>query len=127
VSKHIIADIVSEDPKVLDDQAAILEALTLAAKAANATILRTVSHKFDPQGVTAFILLAESHISIHTWPELNRAAVDIYTCGTHTDPESGLEALLSHLMAKMRDETSHPKGHIKKCHKAPPISSHDVV
>lgn len=100
MSKHIIADIVSEDPKVLDDQAAILEALTLAAKAANATILRTVSHKFDPQGVTAFILLAESHISIHTWPELNRAAVDIYTCGTHTDPESGLEALLSHLMAK---------------------------
>lgn len=100
VSRHIIADITSEDPRVFDDQSQILEALTLAAKAANATILRTASHKFEPQGVTAFLLLSESHISIHTWPELNKAAVDIYTCGAHTDPEAGLNALLAHLMAK---------------------------
>jgi S-adenosylmethionine decarboxylase len=100
VSRHIIADITSEDPRVLDDQAAILEAMTLAAKAANATILRTASHKFEPQGVTAFLLLSESHISVHTWPELNKAAVDIYTCGSHTDPEAGLEVLLEHLRAK---------------------------
>lgn len=100
MSRHIIADITSEDPKVLDDQAAILEAMTLAAKAANATILRTASHKFEPQGVTAFLLLSESHISVHTWPELNKAAVDIYTCGSHTDPAAGLEVLLEHLRAK---------------------------
>lgn len=100
MSRHIIADITSEDPRVLDDQAAILEAMTLAAKAANATILRTASHKFEPQGVTAFLLLSESHISVHTWPELNKAAVDIYTCGSHTDPEAGLEVLLEHLRAK---------------------------
>ena len=100
MSRHIIADITSEDPRVLDDQAAILEAMTLAAKAANATILRTASHKFEPQGVTAFLLLSESHISVHTWPELNKAAVDIYTCGSHTDPVVGLEVLLKHLRAK---------------------------
>lgn len=100
VSRHIIADITSEDPRVFDDQSQILEALTLAAKAANATILRTASHKFEPQGVTAFLLLSESHISIHTWPELNKAAVDIYTCGSHTDPEAGLDALLNHLIAR---------------------------
>jgi S-adenosylmethionine decarboxylase len=100
ISRHIIADITSEDPRLLDDEMQILEALTLAAKSANATILRTASHKFEPQGVTAFLLLSESHISIHTWPESNKAAVDIYTCGTHTDPEAGLRVLLDHLRAK---------------------------
>jgi S-adenosylmethionine decarboxylase len=100
ISRHIIADITSEDPRLLDDQSQILEAMTLAAKAANATILRTASHKFEPQGVTAFLLLSESHISIHTWPELNKAAVDIYTCGSHTDPNAGLEAMLEHLRAR---------------------------
>jgi S-adenosylmethionine decarboxylase len=100
ISRHIIADITSEDPRLLDDEMQILEAMTLAAKAANATILRTASHKFEPQGVTAFLLLSESHISIHTWPELNKAAVDIYTCGAHTSPEVGLQALLEHLVAK---------------------------
>lgn len=100
VSRHIISDIASEDPKFFDDEVLILEALMLAAKAARATILHTASHKFEPQGVTAFLLLSESHISIHTWPELNKAAVDIYTCGSHTDPDAGLDALLSHLSAR---------------------------
>jgi S-adenosylmethionine decarboxylase len=100
VSRHIIADITSEDPKVLDDQEMILEALTLAAKAANANILKIAAHKFEPQGVTAFLLLSESHVSIHTWPELNKAAVDIYTCGSHTDPDAGLNALLEHLRSR---------------------------
>lgn len=99
VSRHIIADITSEDPKVFDDQSQILEALTLAAKAANATILRTASHKFEPQGVTAFLLLSESHISIHTWPECNAAAVDIFTCGGYTDPEAALDVILLKLRA----------------------------
>ena len=100
MSRHIIADITSEDPKVLDDQEMILEALTLAAKAANANILKIAAHKFEPQGVTAFLLLSESHVSIHTWPELSKAAVDIYTRGFHTDPDAGLHALLEHLRSR---------------------------
>jgi S-adenosylmethionine decarboxylase proenzyme len=44
-------------------------------------VIQTISKKFDPQGVTVVCLLAESHISIHTWPEEGRAAVDVYTCG----------------------------------------------
>ena len=100
VSRHIIADITADDPASLDDFPLILEALTLGAKAAHATILHTAYHKFEPQGVTAFLLLSESHISIHTWPELNRAALDIYTCGAHTDPDAGLDTLLAHLGAR---------------------------
>lgn len=99
VSRHIIADIEAEDPSVFDDAALIMEALTLGAKAANATILKTAFHRFNPQGVTAFLLLSESHISIHTWPELNKAAIDIYTCGAHTDPDAGLNVILNMIKA----------------------------
>lgn len=99
ISRHIIADIESIDPFLFDDAELILEALTLAAKEANATILKTAYHRFSPHGVTAFLLLSESHISIHTWPELNKAALDIYTCGDHTDPDAGLELILSKLKA----------------------------
>jgi S-adenosylmethionine decarboxylase len=100
VSRHIIADITSEDPFLFDDTELILETLTLAAKEANATILKTAFHRFTPHGITAFLLLSESHISIHTWPELNKAAVDLYTCGDHTDPEAGLQMILTMLKAR---------------------------
>lgn len=100
VSRHIIADITSEDPFLFDDAELILETLTLAAKEARATILKTAYHRFTPHGVTAFLLLSESHISIHTWPELNKAALDIYTCGDHTDPDAGLTLILKNLKAK---------------------------
>lgn len=100
ISRHIIADITSEDPFLFDDAELILEALTIAAKEARATIMKTAYHKFVPHGITAFLLLSESHISIHTWPELNKAAVDIYTCGDHTDPDAGLEVILERLKSR---------------------------
>lgn len=57
-----------------------------AAKAARATIMESAFHRFEPQGVSGTVILAESHISIHTWPEKGYAAMDFYTCGDHTDP-----------------------------------------
>jgi len=59
-----------------------------AAKAARATIMESAFHRFEPQGVSGTVILAESHISIHTWPEKGYAAMDFYTCGDHTDPGS---------------------------------------
>ena len=53
------------------------------------TLLDISSHKFQPHGVTAVALLAESHISIHTWPENGMAVCDVFTCGEHTNPRSG--------------------------------------
>jgi len=58
------------------------------------------SHKFEPQGVTVVAMLAESHISIHTWPEKGMAVCDVFTCGDHTTPESGVEYLQMVLEAK---------------------------
>ena len=52
-----------------------------AAEAAGATIVTATFHRFAPQGVSGVVVIAESHLSIHTWPEYGYAAVDFYTCG----------------------------------------------
>ena len=62
--------------------------------------MNLISNKFEPQGVTAIALLAESHISIHTWPESNYSAVDIFTCGQNMMPELASQYLIDSLMAK---------------------------
>jgi S-adenosylmethionine decarboxylase len=57
-----------------------------AAKVANAEILKVAFHRFQPHGVSGVVVIAESHMSIHTWPESGYAAVDFYTCGDRADP-----------------------------------------
>lgn len=84
---HWIADLCDCNSELLNDSAFISKALAGAVEYANATLLEEVKYEFTPQGVTAVCLLAESHISIHTWPEKGYAAVDIFTCGDHTAPE----------------------------------------
>ena len=82
--------------EALNDEARIVHACLSAAHAADATTLNFQSHKFEPHGVTCLVLLSESHLSIHTWPEKGSAAVDIFTCGD-TRPQQGLRKLLDEL------------------------------
>jgi S-adenosylmethionine decarboxylase len=84
-------------PEVLDDRAHIERAISEAVDHANATLLHQVSRRFVPQGVTALALLAESHISIHTWPELGYAAADIFTCGDKAMPQKAADYLVKAL------------------------------
>lgn len=93
VGRHCIFELQEGNPILLNDENFIKNALISAAEAAGSTLLQVVTHKFDPQGVTGFALLAESHISIHTWPEHCFAAIDSYTCGEHTNPESACRSL----------------------------------
>ena len=72
---------------LLDDEDHIRAVLIGGAEVAGSELLNISSAKFDPQGVTAVALLAESHISIHTWPELGMAVCDVFTCGDHTSPQ----------------------------------------
>lgn len=94
IGSHCVLEIYDSPRALLDDPKAVLEALRAAAKAANATLLQTTSHRFEPHGVTALALLAESHISVHTWPERGYAACDVFTCGAETLPESACMALV---------------------------------
>ena len=68
-------------------------------KECKSTLLNLAAHKFDPQGVTSIAMLAESHISIHTWPEKGMAVCDIFTCGNDATPEVGVEFMKEQLKA----------------------------
>jgi len=83
---HIVCELSGCDPTALSDVDGVHAMMVAAARAANATILESSFHRFEPQGVSGTVILAESHLSIHTWPEKKYAAMDFYTCGDHTDP-----------------------------------------
>ena len=86
IGYHLIADLRTEDAEEnakLSDLIFMQDLLVKAAKAAGATSLKVEGHKFGKeQGITVFVMLAESHISIHSWPEYGYAALDIFMCGT---------------------------------------------
>ena len=100
LGKHLLLELYRCDSEKLNDESFLRCTLNKAAKFANATVLNLISNKFEPQGVTAIALLAESHISIHTWPESNYSAVDIFTCGQNMMPELASKYLIEALMAE---------------------------
>ena len=99
-SKHLLLELYRCDCEKLNDESFLRCILNRASKLANATVLNLISNKFEPQGVTAIALLAESHISIHTWPESNYSAVDIFTCGQKMSPEVASQYLICALKAE---------------------------
>ncbi len=99
VGKHCILELYECDSPKLNDEAFIRTIITIASKVSGANLLNLITHKFAPQGVTALALLAESHISVHTWPESRYAAIDVFTCGDHTMPERACELLRKELQA----------------------------
>lgn len=101
VGRHLVAEFYGCDTEKLNTEAVIKQAMFDAAQAVKATIVGSVFHRFDPQGVSGTIVISESHLSIHTWPENGYAAVDIYTCGG-LDPWSGIDDLGIQLGAKSR-------------------------
>ena len=79
--------------KIIENSKEIEKILIGATKAAENTPLKITIHKFHPQGITGVILLAESHIALHSWPEFNYLAIDIFTCGDKAKPYKALNYL----------------------------------
>tara|TARA_B100001996_G_scaffold58447_1_gene41524 strand:+ start:19 stop:486 length:468 start_codon:yes stop_codon:yes gene_type:complete len=100
IGRHCILELYHCDHAKLNDEAFIRTSITSSAKIAGATLINLVTHSFKPQGVTGLALLAESHISIHTWPEIGYAAIDVFTCGDHTMPEKACKSLSKDFLAK---------------------------
>ncbi len=98
IGRHLIAEYYECSSHVLNDTEIVRRAMLDAAHAVGATVLGDVFHHFDPQGVSGTVVIAESHLSIHTWPENGYVAVDIYTCGG-LDPRKGFELLAERLQA----------------------------
>lgn len=110
VGMHCILELHGCRTELLDNETFLRRALTEASRHGMSTLLKLGSHKFDPQGVTAFALLAESHLSIHTWPESGYAAVDAFTCGDTANPRKACEYLVEALEATAHSLTVLPRG-----------------
>lgn len=100
IGRHLIADL--RDAQRLTDVTHVEACLIAAAAATGATLLEVRLHSFGPgQGVTGVAMLAESHISIHTWPEHGTACVDIFLCAKTQDLQAGLDAIVALLNAEV--------------------------
>ena len=86
LGRHILAEYYSCDISALDNITFLENCMRHAVEASGATIIDTKFHQFSPYGVSGVIVIAESHMAIHTWPEYGYAAIDFFTCGDRVDP-----------------------------------------
>lgn len=98
--KHILAEYFECECTYLDSEPAIRNLMREAASRTGATIVGDIFHHFSPQGVTGVVVIAESHLAIHTWPEFQYASVDLFTCGTTVDPWIGFDYIRETLQSK---------------------------
>ncbi len=104
LGSHLLCEYYECDAVKIDNIDIISEALINAAKMCGVTILEKSFHKFSPQGVSGVVVIAESHISIHTWPEYNYAAVDFFTCSKICDTELIID-YLKHVFGSKKHES----------------------
>jgi S-adenosylmethionine decarboxylase len=107
---HCILELYGCSPDLLNDVLFVREAVEEASQQGLSTLLELTSHQFYPQGVTAVGLLAESHLSVHTWPECGYAAVDIFTCGEDARPRRACEYLIKRFAAREHSLLTLPRG-----------------
>lgn len=107
---HIVAELSLCDPEILTDLEQVRSAMVQAAEVAKAEVREVVFHRFIPHGVSGVVVISESHLSIHTWPEIGYAAVDIYTCGSHTSPMTALQYLSEKFHCRRMTTTTIDRG-----------------
>lgn len=91
-----------------------------AARIAEATIVDSVFHHFNPYGVSGAVIISESHLAIHTWPEYGYAAVDVFTCGDKINPWKAFDYLEKVFEADRSESTEIPRGMTEKIRKFSP-------
>jgi len=110
LGKHLLLELKECNPQLLNDLDYIRNSLLRAAEDLGVHVVGESFHQFSPQGVTGILSIAESHISIHTWPEYGYAAADIFTCGSSFQPLQAAEILIEQLESKDQDITEIPRG-----------------
>lgn len=86
LGRHILAELFGCNPESLNDLKKVEKAMVSAAVKAGAEVREVAFHKFSPQGISGVVVISESHLAVHTWPEYGYAAVDVFTCGDRVDP-----------------------------------------
>ena len=97
---HLLVELRDCNPEILKDLNKVKGAMVSAAKEAKATIIDVSFHEFNPFGISGMVVIAESHLSVHTWPEYSYAAVDIFTCGDVIKPEVAAQFLIKRFESK---------------------------
>ncbi len=110
LGRHILLELYDCDHDILNDSERVEQIMKDAARAAKATIVKSVFHFFNPHGVSGVVVIAESHLAIHTWPEYGYAAVDLFTCGDEIDPWIAHHYVAEHLKAKTKTSLEMQRG-----------------
>ena len=100
LGRHLLIELFDCDSDAINNLEAVKGALVEAAKRAHATIVDVVFHEFNPFGISGVVVIAESHLAIHTWPEYRYAAVDIFSCGDILQPEIAANYLVEQFGAE---------------------------
>jgi S-adenosylmethionine decarboxylase len=107
---HLLIEFTVCNRQKIDNIDYLEKVMTQAAEVAGATVLKTAFQDFNPQGVSGVVVIAESHLTIHSWPEYGYAAIDIFTCGTKVDPWKAAEFLKHELEAGDMQVQHFPRG-----------------
>jgi S-adenosylmethionine decarboxylase len=110
LGRHLLVELNDCNREVLNDLDLLRDAMLTAAIRSGAVVLGDSFHRFSPQGVSGVVVIAESHLSVHTWPEYGYAAVDVFTCGTTVNPRTAAEVLIERLGAKNHSITEIQRG-----------------
>lgn len=94
LGRHWLIELYDCDPRALGRESLVEDVLCEAAHRAGATVVCSTFHQFAPQGVSGVVVIQESHLTIHTWPEYGYAALDLFTCGGSVRPEQAVAFLL---------------------------------
>ncbi len=100
LGRQLLIELIDCDPKLIDDVVYVEQSMEKAAEKAGATIINSTFHYFSPFGVSGVVVIQESHLAIHTWPEYGFAALDIFTCGNTIDPWAAYHLLKSSFSAQ---------------------------
>ena len=100
LGKHLVLELQDCNREVINDLKLLREILIKAAREAGATVLGESFHRFEPHGVSGVVIIAESYLSIHTWPEHCYVAADLFTCGDSCNPRDAAQLLIRELECK---------------------------
>ena len=99
LGRHVLLELFDCDADAINNIEIVKASMVEAARRAQATIVDAVFHEFNPFGISGVVVIAESHLAIHTWPEYRYAAVDVFSCGEVLQPQVAVDYLVEQLGA----------------------------
>jgi len=119
LGRHLLVELYGCDPEILNDVKKVEKYMKEAALKAGSTIVQAIFHKFCPQGISGVVVIAESHLAVHTWPEYGYAALDLFTCGEEVDPWEAYKFLREKFKAQDAESSELKRGELKNIMKVP--------